>query len=219
VIKVDRNKEYVRGAGITDALCENRMTYKSDWNFDRGLGRPVATVTNGTASFVDFGILLLGDTEALYDQVTLGPQTACAISEAYVGLGLLINSEERSVSSCSPASNVETAGAASSTDAIKSILQLSSSASSVDPFYLDWSAKVFNVSDNSFETQLITKYEGSTTTASLCMVADTSNSKEIGLDKLSAKREGMVEQFEFNCNELFSTIAVAAAAILMGTTM
>ena len=188
----------------------------SQINFNWGLGRPIGTVTNCTAFDLDSVILQLNDTETPCDQVTLDHHTASAISET---LRLLINCKERTITSCSPASNVETAGAASSTDAIKSILHLSSSASSADPFYLDWSAKVFNVSDNSFETQLITKYEGSTTTASLCMVADTSNSKEIGLDKLSAKREGMVEQFEFNCNELFSTIAVAAAAILMGTTM
>jgi hypothetical protein len=94
-------------------------------DFDWGLGRPIGTVTNGTAKVLDAGILLSGDTVAPYDQVTLDPNTASDIAEAYVGDRLLINGEERTITTSSPASNVGTAAAGSTT----TILQLASGAS------------------------------------------------------------------------------------------
>ena len=134
-------------------------------NFNWGLGRPVGAVTNSTANMLDMGILYSGDTNAPYDQVTLDPHTASPIAEAYIGARLLVNGEQRTISSCSPASNVGIAGASSTND----ILQLSSSsgASTTDHFYVGWTAHIFNTSDNSFETRLITKYEGSNLTAQL----------------------------------------------------
>jgi len=132
-------------------------------DFDWGLGRPIGDVTNGTAKILDAGILLSGDTVAPYDQVTLDPNTASDVAEAYVGDRLLINGEERTIITSSPASNVGTAAAGSTT----TILQLASSASTVDHFYVGWTAKVFNASDNSFETRLITVYNGTSLSATL----------------------------------------------------
>ena len=200
--------------------------FDNEINFAWGLGRPIGAVTNGTADVLDSGILLSGDTVLPYDQVTLDPNTASDIAEAYVGKRLLINGEERTITTSTPASNTGTAGPASTA----SILQLASGASTADHFYVGYTAKVYNGSDNSFETRLITKYEGSNLTATLespldygqadnkayavegarvlkvsapyllpivtgskYVVADTTNSKDIGPDYFSARWEGMVK--------------------------
>ena len=145
------------------SFVEPYERFDSEIAFDWGLGRPIGAVTNGTAKVLDAGILLSGDSVTPYDQVTLDPHTASGVAEAYVGARLLINGEERTISTSSPATNTGTAGAASS----NTILQLAAGASTADHFYVGWTAKVFNATDNSFETRLITEYEGSNLTATL----------------------------------------------------
>ena len=102
------------------SFVEPYERFDSEIAFDWGLGRPIGAVTNGTAKVLDAGILLSGDSVTPYDQVTLDPHTASGVAEAYVGARLLINGEERTISTSSPATNTGTAGAASS----NTILQL-----------------------------------------------------------------------------------------------
>ena len=192
-------------------------------NFDWGLGRPIGAVTNATANILDSGILLSGDTSTPYDQVTLDPNTASDIDEAYVGRRLLINGEEREITTSSGLVVDGTADAASTTAAVKL-----ASGSSTDHYYVGWTITIFD-SDGTFESRLITGYDGGTKTATLSatlgaepdnkkykvsgarvvkvsasfnlpiavgskyVVADTTHAKDIGPDYFSARWEGMVK--------------------------
>ena len=119
-------------------------------NFVWGPGRPLGPPTNGTGRLVDSGPVFVGDTVAPYDRVALDPITASAVAGAYLNFRLVVNGEERIITSSSPDIVRGTADAGGST----TLLVLAAGASTADDYYVGYNATVYET-DGTFRSTII----------------------------------------------------------------
>ena len=126
-------------------------------DFFWGPGRPLGPPTNGTGRLVDSGVLFVGDTVPPYDHATLDPITASPVAGAYLNFVLLVNGEQRTISS---SSLDRTYGIATGGSASLMYVNLASSAVAVDDYYTGYNLTIYDGSGTTFTSGIITSYFG-----------------------------------------------------------